>query len=391
MAESLLASILHTLDRQSISSIAQGLGESESSVSRGMESSVATVLGGMSAKADDPSSLRSMLDLVPSTFRDGSWSNVTSSLSNATSPWLSAGKRMLSGLFGGSESTVTDAISRDSGLGSGVASNLLAMCAPMVLGLLGKKVRDEGLTMSGLGGILRREGSTIRSALPAGLSDVIWTRPTVAQSPVVAQSVQPVSSTPGWIGALALCAVALGCLWLFTHGRRPVNIINNVPGGTANRMVDEGAYVRRHLPDNVDVNVPANGVEARLLNFVQDRNTVADGNSWFAFDRLNFDSGSATLRADSREQLDNIAAIFRAYPNLRAVVVGYTDNVGNSDSNLALSQARADTVKAQLVARGIPADCLRSQGMGEQGAATDNSSEVGRAQNRRVLLHVIQK
>jgi outer membrane protein OmpA-like peptidoglycan-associated protein len=392
MAESLLASILHTLDRQSISGIARGLGESETSISRGMESSIATVLGGMGAKADDPGALRSLLDLVPSTFREGSWSNVVGSLASATSPWLSAGKRMLSGLFGGSEGAVTDAISRESGLGSGTVSSLLSMAAPMVLGMLGKKVRDEGLTMSGLGGVLRREGSTIRSALPAGLGDLIYSRPTAAaQSPVIAQSVQPVSSAPGWIGALALCAVALGVLWLFTHGRRPVKAIGNYATGTASRLAEEGAYVKRHLPDNVDLSVPSNGVEARLLNFVQDKNTVADGTSWFACDRLNFDSGSATVRPDSREQLDNIAAIFHAFPNVRAVVVGYTDSTGNSQNNLALSEARADNVKAQLVARGVPSECLRAQGMGEQGAAAGNTTAAGRAENRRVLLHVTQK
>jgi outer membrane protein OmpA-like peptidoglycan-associated protein len=392
MAESLLASILHTLDRQCISSIAHGLGESETSVSRGMESSIATVLGGMAAKADDPGTLRNLLDLVPSTFREGSWSNVTGSLSNATSPWLSAGRRMLSGLFGNSEGAVTDAISRESGLGSGGVSSLLTMAAPMVLGLLGKKVRDEGLTMSGLGGILRRETSTIRSALPAGLSELVFARPAVAgQSPVIAQSVKPASSAPGWLGALALCAVALGVLWLFTHGRRPATGIANYATGTASRLAEEGGYVKRHLPDNVDLNVPSNGTESQLLGFVEERSPITDRNSWFTFDRLMFDSGSATLQPQSREQLDNIAAIFKAFPNVRAVVVGSTDNVGTSQSNLALSQARADNVKAQLVARGVPSECLRAQGIGQQGTAGENSTTSGRAENRRVILHVTQK
>lgn len=387
MAESLLASILHTLDRQDISGIARGLGESETSVSRGMESSIATVLGGMAAKADDPGSLRSMIDLVPSSLREGAWSNVAGALSNPASPIMSAGKRMLSGIFGNSETAVTDAISREGGLGSGTVSSLLTMVAPMVLGFLGKKVRDEGLTMSGLGGILRRESSTIRSALPAGLSDIIWRPATATQTPVIAQSVQPVSSAPGWIGALALGALALGGLWLFTHGRHNVN-----PIGTAGRMTDEGVgWIKRRLPNNVFVSVPNDGLENRLLIFVQNPNAAPGVNSWFGFDRLQFDTGSATVRADSNDQLNSMAAIFAAYPNLRAQVVGYTDNVGNSENNLALSQARADAVKAQLVARGVSADRLTALGMGEQGGAGDNSTEAGRAINRRVMLHITQK
>jgi outer membrane protein OmpA-like peptidoglycan-associated protein len=165
--------------------------------------------------------------------------------------------------------------------------------------------------------------------------------------------------------------------------------------GTASRMANEGAnlgnFVRRRLPSNVDLNIPENGVESRLLVFVQDPNARVGRMSWFDFDRLTFDSGSAGLRADSKEQLDNIAAILVAYPRVRTKIAGYTDSVGTSDQNLALSRARADKVKSELVARGIAGERLDAEGYGEQYSAADNSTDEGKARNRRVTLQVTQK
>jgi K(+)-stimulated pyrophosphate-energized sodium pump len=115
-----------------------------------------------------------------------------------------------------------------------------------------------------------------------------------------------------------------------------------------------------------------------------------DRTSWFDFDRLTFDSGSATLRPESREQLDNIAAILAAYPNVRINITASTDDVGSRERNLELSQARADSVKTALVARGVSVDRLTTQGIGEQTASGDNS-ESARARNRRAALQVTQK
>jgi hypothetical protein len=87
-----------------------------------------------------------------------------------------------------------------------VTSTLMAMAAPMVMSFLGKRVRDEGMSMSGLGSLLKEESGTIRSALPAGLSDLFWPRASVAAtaSPVVAQAVERERSSFSWLPILAL-------------------------------------------------------------------------------------------------------------------------------------------------------------------------------------------
>jgi outer membrane protein OmpA-like peptidoglycan-associated protein len=358
-----------------------------------MESSIATVLGGLAVKSDEPGTLRKMLDLVPGISGGLSWSQLAGDVTSAASPMIAGGKRILSGLFGGSEGAITNAISHDSGLGSGATSSILAMAAPMVMGLLNKKVRDGDLTMSSLATSLKNESATIRGALPSGVSDLIWRR-TAGESPVIAQTVKQESSSAGWLWALGLCALALGCLWLFTHGRRAAVDIGSAATGAANRLADEaksvGSDMKRHVPEIRLKNPNADG-ETRLLAFVRDNNAMPNDTTWIAFDRLRFDSGSAKLKPASADQLDDVAAIFVAYPSLRAKIGGYTDSKGSDERNLALSEARADTVKSQLVARGIGAERLTAEGYGEKYAVADNSTEAGRAENRRVALQITDK
>jgi outer membrane protein OmpA-like peptidoglycan-associated protein len=273
---------------------------------------------------------------------------------------------------------------------------MLALAAPMVLRFLTRKVRDEGWSMQALGTALQKEGKTLRSALPAGLSDLFWQHETVAPatSPVIAQSVQPEKRSSAWLGALALGAAALACFLIWNHPRRPMDVRIPVPSGEANRLADEtatlGDFLKRKLPDNVDLNIPANGVESHLLGII-DGSNAASQNSWLDFDRLVFDTGSSKLRADSSEQLDNVAAILKAYPTVSLKLAGYTDNVGNAQQNLELSNARAESVKAALVARGISPGRLSTEGFGEQSGTADNSTAAGRARNRRVSVLVAQR
>jgi K(+)-stimulated pyrophosphate-energized sodium pump len=91
------------------------------------------------------------------------------------------------------------------------------------------------------------------------------------------------------------------------------------------------------------------------------------------------------------EQLNNIAAILKAYPATHLTIGGYTDNTGDAASNLQLSQDRANNVTAELVKLGVAKDRLVAKGYGEEHPVGDNSTEAGRAQNRRISMLVTQK
>lgn len=100
-----------------------------------------------------------------------------------------------------------------------------------------------------------------------------------------------------------------------------------------------------------------------------------------------FDTGSATLKPESDPTLDEVAKLLGSDPKLRLLVVGHTDNVGEFQGNIELSQSRAASVVAALNKR-IPTAAARLTpcGVGYQCPIASNESDEGRARNRRVAL-----
>jgi OOP family OmpA-OmpF porin len=99
-----------------------------------------------------------------------------------------------------------------------------------------------------------------------------------------------------------------------------------------------------------------------------------------------FATGSSRLLKAAGSKLDVVVDAANQYPDIQLEVSGYTDNTGNADSNLALSQARADAVKAYLVGKGVASDRIRSKGYGADNPVADNKTAKGRAMNRRVEI-----
>lgn len=88
--------------------------------------------------------------------------------------------------------------------------------------------------------------------------------------------------------------------------------------------------------------------------------------------------------------LNSIAQYLKTNLQIRLEVQGHTDSIGGPQFNLALSQARANSVKTYLVAAGVDPDRLTTQGFGLTIPVADNATPEGRAQNRRVVF-LVQK
>ncbi len=98
-----------------------------------------------------------------------------------------------------------------------------------------------------------------------------------------------------------------------------------------------------------------------------------------------FDTGKSSVRADSTELLDEVAAAMAAHPEVEHVVIeGHTDTSGSAARNRRLSQERADAVRSYLVLKGVAPERLQAKGYGGAKPVGDNKTAEGREQNRRV-------
>jgi len=104
---------------------------------------------------------------------------------------------------------------------------------------------------------------------------------------------------------------------------------------------------------------------------------------------VNFDFDKSDIRPDSRPVLDEAIATLKENPEIRVSIQGHTDSQGTEEYNMKLSERRANAVYRYLVAGGISPSRLEVVGMGESSPVADNSTDSGRAQNRRVELVIL--
>jgi outer membrane protein OmpA-like peptidoglycan-associated protein len=97
-----------------------------------------------------------------------------------------------------------------------------------------------------------------------------------------------------------------------------------------------------------------------------------------------FDTGKAQLKAGAERKLDQLAQFLKDHPDRRVEIDGFTDSVGSDSYNEQLSLNRADSVKNALMARGIDASRVTTQGFGKEYPVASNTDASGRQLNRRV-------
>lgn len=362
---------------------------------------------------------------------------------------LNRGTELLRSVFGTQYAPVVEGVSQQAGIRTSSAGSLLSMAAPVVLGLLGKQAIDNNLDEAGFGSYLSSQRGSIMGALgnlPAGLGGVLsglglgaasvgsnvtdaaqsfgGTMQAAAQRTTDAarsagREVEAAAATPSRWPWLLLLLLGLAALWYFMRGCNktpeaaapaateapaPDTAAALAPATTAptgrydaasgNYIYDTGASQEVRLPDGTMLNVGANSVEARLFNFLNDASqSVSDDKTqgWMSLDRVYFETGKATLTAESRVQLKNIAAILRAFPGAAIKLGGYTDNQGKADRNLTLSADRANAARKMVLADGVDAGRVAAEGYGQEHPIASNDAPEGRAQNRRVDVRVTEK
>jgi len=429
---SLLDSITERLTPDVVTRVATQLGEPESGIARALPTATTAVLASLASKTSDAGVMRQVFDLVTNRDNDAASADdlgaTVARAMTAGSATTSLGTSLLSTVLGGRASDVGAAIARATGLTkSSSGSSLLALAAPIVLAFLRSRVRQGNLNLAGFTRLLGVERDSIAAAVPPGLRGFLDLGPPPSVTPRVdASRDQAVASSRGgveeprgnrWLWPVIGGLAAAGLLWaLFGRGRTPEPVttaldsaaavsrtavdstvaagqrtFDTAAGAVSGAVRDLGAMVKRALPGGVTLDIPERGIESKLVAFIEDSSRPVNDTTWFEFDRLNFASGSATILPESQEQLDNIAAVLKAYPTVTVKVGGYTDNTGDPVANQQLSQARAESVMQALTTKGIAARRLAAEGYGDKHPVADNATPEGRAKNRRIALRVTAK
>jgi OmpA-OmpF porin, OOP family len=375
MSSALVTGITDIFRSQVAGPFASTTGESESSVVRGFETTLGTMVESMAAKIRQSGFASQLMDLINSPANDPRMlENPQKIFGSQSSEGLTS--KFTSMLFGGKSSALSEEIGSASGIRGRTAASLMAVGTPLLLGTLRKRVRDANMDPSRLTGFLATEAAGIHGSLPAQVERFIVPETQSFESvpPVTSAAVRGERSR-SWLWPVLLGILVLGGLLWWAGARR-----HTIAGAVTHR-----------LPNNVQLQFPGNKIEDQVLRFIEDPSKSVDQTSWLDFDRLRFDTNSATLQPGSTEELTNIAQILKAYPNVHVKIGGFTDAVGSPEENMLLSRQRADTVKQQLVGMGISEDRIEAQGYGPNYPVANNGTNAGRQENRRAALLVTQK
>lgn len=129
--------------------------------------------------------------------------------------------------------------------------------------------------------------------------------------------------------------------------------------------------------------------QAEEMEKVADTKRTGDGIIVTMKDKILFDVDSATIKPVAVKSLDQLASVLVKYPKTTITVAGYTDNTGRPGYNVTLSERRAHAVKFALADRGVASTRIATMGFGAGNPVASNGTPDGRAENRRVELHIV--
>ena len=178
-------------------------------------------------------------------------------------------------------------------------------------------------------------------------------------------------------GLILFLGIVIAAFWHFSqadeaaHSNRPSEALTG----------SQVSQVLTHPTDHIPVNmpVPTTHIDAAPL---------ATRSSDILHDDIQFEIGRKGLSDDGKASLQRHAEFLKSEQDWGILLQGYTDQQGSASFNKILGLKRAETVKQQLIALGVPETAIRTVSLGEEGALCIDNSDICRGMNRRVHLEM---
>jgi outer membrane protein OmpA-like peptidoglycan-associated protein len=153
-----------------------------------------------------------------------------------------------------------------------------------------------------------------------------------------------------------------------------------VDGTTADKDLessDAGDSATVALPGGEHLQALPQGMEYRLVKYVDRTAPTQSNGTWFDLDRLSYQTGKALPDEVAQDQVQNLAKIMNAFPDVDVLIGGFAD--GNTKAARKLSDARAKNIKAELVQLGVEQSRITARGFGNDRPVNNSASSTGQA------------
>jgi len=386
------------LTTAAISRISNFLEEDTADIISGLSAGLPAILAGFMRKASTIQGAGDLLTLINNnTHNDEFSSDLAESFRNGQAAgMISSGGKILRSVFGDKLGMLEDLIGNISGIKAN-SSALLGLATSLLTGVLGKKVKEQGLGVSGFASLLMKQKEAVKEVLPAGIGSILSVDSLGnfagdMNAKYVPGKGEGKGIPGGLLPWLLLALLILGGLYFWKSCQNKASEVATVAEDSTETLSDSAeTMILKTLSTGVHLSFPEQSIENELISFIENKEKAVDKETWFNFRKLTFESGSAVIDSSSEKEVDNIAEILKAYPQVSIKVGGYTDNTGSNEVNTRLSAERAANVVAGLIQRSISSDRLESEGYGPLHPVADNATEEGRNQNRRIAVRVTAK
>ena len=381
------------------------LGESESNVTSALSGIMPSLLGTLINKSSSLDGAGSLLNLLNNDADDSILDNIGGLFGDKdkTAGLLDSGGGLLNNLLGDKLGPLANLLTNFSGMKSSSTSSLLKLAAPFLIGFVKRQVMKKAMGPSGLMSLLGGQKKNVAAALPSGLSGIsdllgfgdFGKDEVVKEVKKAAVAAAPAKKKSNWLPIVLGIIGVLAGLYFF-NGRNGSDVVDKATStvtDATNKVVDKTKDVATSVADVAkdalaNVTFAAGSIGEKMSNFLSSGETAVG--KTFQFNNLTFATGSAGITPETFGEVQNLAAVLSAYPNVKVKIIGHTDNTGNADANLALSAKRAEMVMSKLTNLGIDASRMTAEGVGQTKPAASNDTEEGRLQNRRIEVAIVE-